>query len=222
MTPSRRRQSQPKESLPERIDVVLADQVYVDRAGLPSSIVAQLVRLAAFQNPEFYRAQAMRLPTYGKPRIVSCAELHSRHVGLPRGCLDEAIELLTSNGVKVGIKDERQSGSALGVKFLGTLHDVQAAAVAAIEPHDFGVLVLATGRHLGEGFDDASLDTLFLTMPISWKGTLAQYVGRLRREHHAKREVTVYDYVDSGVPVLARMALKRQTGYRSLGYELAS
>ena len=83
-------------------------------------------------------------------------------------------------------------------------------------------LVLATGRYLGEGFDDASLDTLFLTMPISWKGTLAQYVGRLHREHHAKRVVVVCDYVDSGVPMLARMALKRQSGYRSLGYEIAS
>jgi superfamily II DNA or RNA helicase len=83
-------------------------------------------------------------------------------------------------------------------------------------------LVLATGRYLGEGFDDASLDTLFLTMPISWKGTLAQYVGRLHRAHHAKREVIVYDYVDGGVSILARMALKRQIGYRSLGYEIAT
>lgn len=83
-------------------------------------------------------------------------------------------------------------------------------------------LVLATGRYLGEGFDDAALDTLFLTMPISWKGTLAQYVGRLHREHHAKREVVIYDYVDSGVPMLARMALKRQSGYSSLGYEVAA
>jgi superfamily II DNA or RNA helicase len=57
-------------------------------------------------------------------------------------------------------------------------------------------------------------------MPISWKGTLAQYVGRLHREHHAKREVIVYDYVDSGVPMLARMALKRQAGYRTLGYQI--
>lgn len=81
-------------------------------------------------------------------------------------------------------------------------------------------LVLATGRYLGEGFDDASLDTLFLTMPISWKGTLAQYVGRLHRDHHAKREVIVYDYVDSCVPMLARMAVKRQAGYHSLGYEI--
>jgi superfamily II DNA or RNA helicase len=484
MTPSRRRQGQSiREPIPEQIDVVLGDQVYVDRTGLPSTMVAQLVRIAAFQNPEFYRAQAMRLPTFGKPRIISCAELHPRHVGLPRGCLDEAIELLRSNGANAQFKDERHAGRPLDLQFLGTLHDVQAAAVAAIEPHDYGVLaattafgktvvgarmiatrgvntlvlvhrrqlveqwrerlrsflsvqdgdigtigggkrkpsgridialiqslvrngevsdlvadyghlivdechhlsavsfelvarrtkaryvlglsatvarkdghhpiifmqygpvryrvdaksqaatrsfsrkvrlretgfrlrpdqeiqgpsqmtalyaalaqdekrndlifddvmlsleagrrpvilterrnhleyfrarlekftrnlvvlyggmnatrrraaedgltrpeteerlVLATGRYLGEGFDDASLDTLFLTMPISWKGTLAQYVGRLHREHHAKREVIVYDYVDSGVGMLARMALKRQSGYRSLGYDVAA
>lgn len=483
MSPSRRpRRSAIAEPVPGQVEVVLADQVYVDRRNLPSSLVAQLVRIAAFQNPEFHRAQAMRLATYGKPRIISCAELHSRHVGLPRGCLDEAIELLKSSGAKVRVKDERHAGERLDATFLGTLHDVQAAAVAAIEPHDCGVLaattafgktvvgarmiaargvntlvlvhrrqlvdqwrerlrtflsieerdigtigggkrkptgkidialiqslvrngevsdvvgnyghlivdechhlsavsfelvarrskaryvlglsatvarkdghhpiifmqcgpvryrvdaksqaatrsfthkvrlretgfrptpnletqgpmqmtalyaalacdekrndlifddvllsleagrrpvilterrdhldhlrgrfekftknlvvlyggrsaserraaedglkrpdteerlVLATGRYLGEGFDDASLDTLFLTMPISWRGTLAQYVGRLHREHHAKREVIVYDYVDSGVAMLARMALKRQTGYRSLGYELA-
>jgi superfamily II DNA or RNA helicase len=59
-------------------------------------------------------------------------------------------------------------------------------------------------------------------MPISWRGTLAQYAGRLHREHHAKREAVVYDCVDSGVPVLARMALKRPSGYRSLGYEVAA
>lgn len=484
MIPSRQRQVQPsREPMPEHVDVVLGDQVYVDRSGLPSSIVAQLVRVAAFQNPEFYRAQAMRLPTFGKPRIISCAELHPRHVGLPRGCLDEAVELLKLSGAAASFKDERHIGRPLALKFLGTLHDIQAAAAAAIEPHDYGVLaattafgktvvgarmiaargvntlvlvhrrqlvdqwrerlqsflsvnegdigtigggkrkptgridialiqslvrngdvsdlvadyghlivdechhisavsfelvarrtkaryvlglsatvarkdghhpiifmqcgpvryrvdaksqaatrsfshkvrlretgfqhrpdqdaygpsqmtalyaalaqdekrndlifddvllsldagrrpvllterrdhleyfrarlekftrnlvvlyggmnaterrtaeeglqrpdteerlVLATGRYLGEGFDDASLDTLFLTMPISWKGTFAQYVGRLHREHHAKREVVVYDYVDSGVPMLARMALKRQSGYRSLGYEVAA
>jgi superfamily II DNA or RNA helicase len=484
MTPSRRRTAPPvREPLPDKIGIVLADQVYVDRTGLPPSIVAQLVRIAAFQNPDFYRAQAMRLPTYGKPRIISCAELHSRHLALPRGCLDEAIELIKANGATPQISDERQLGTSPAVSFLGKLHEVQEAAVAALEPHDFGVLaattafgktvvgakmiaarglntlvlvhrrqlveqwrerlrtflsidaggigtigggkrkptkqidialiqslvrngevsdlvgeyghlivdechhlsaasfelvarrskaryvlglsatvarkdghhpiifmqcgpvryrvdarsqaatrpfshkvtiretgfrlatdlesqsplqitalyaalaqdekrndrifddvlmsleagrrpvilterrdhldylrgrfqkftrnlvvlyggmsaaerraaeeglrrpdteerlVLATGRYLGEGFDDASLNTLFLTMPISWRGTLAQYVGRLHREHHAKREVMVYDYVDSGVPMLARMALKRQTGYRSLGYEIAT
>ncbi|MEO7208048.1 MAG: helicase [Steroidobacteraceae bacterium] len=79
-------------------------------------------------------------------------------------------------------------------------------------------LVLATGRYLGEGFDYARLDTLFLTLPISWKGTLAQYVGRLHREHVDKRDVLVVDYVDLSVPMLARMAAKRHKGYRNLGY----
>ena len=79
-------------------------------------------------------------------------------------------------------------------------------------------LILATGRYIGEGFDDARLDTLFLTMPIAWKGTLAQYVGRLHREHDGKGDVLVVDYVDQTVPVLARMAAKRRAGYRALGY----
>ncbi|SHL82806.1 Helicase conserved C-terminal domain-containing protein [Paracoccus solventivorans] len=81
-------------------------------------------------------------------------------------------------------------------------------------------LILATGRYIGEGFDDKRLDTLFLTMPIAWKGTLAQYVGRLHRQHEGKKDVLVVDYVDSAVPVLARMAAKRRTGYRALGYAM--
>jgi len=92
------------------------------------------------------------------------------------------------------------------------------AAAALKASGDEERLILATGRYLGEGFDDARLDTLFLAMPISWKGTLAQYVGRLHRDHHSKKEVIVYDYVDEAVPMLARMASKRQAGYRALGY----
>jgi superfamily II DNA or RNA helicase len=81
-------------------------------------------------------------------------------------------------------------------------------------------LILATGRYIGEGFDDQRSDALFLTMPISWKGTLAQYVGRLHRQHAGKTEVLVVDYVDDLVPVLARMAAKRRSGYRALGYRV--
>jgi superfamily II DNA or RNA helicase len=79
-------------------------------------------------------------------------------------------------------------------------------------------LILATGRYIGEGFDDSRLDTLFLTMPISWRGTLAQYVGRLHRQRDGKSDVLVVDYVDANAPILARMAAKRRTGYRALGY----
>jgi superfamily II DNA or RNA helicase len=79
-------------------------------------------------------------------------------------------------------------------------------------------LVLATGRYIGEGFDDARLDTLFLAMPISWKGTLIQYSGRLHRHYPGKTEVRVYDYVDQHVPMLLRMFEKRLTAYRAIGY----
>jgi len=90
-------------------------------------------------------------------------------------------------------------------------------ALAQISDDEERVLV-ATGRYLGEGFDDARLDTLFLAMPISWRGLLAQYAGRLHRLHPAKRDVVIYDYVDSLEPMLAKMATKRRAGYQSLGY----
>ncbi len=83
-------------------------------------------------------------------------------------------------------------------------------------------VIVATGRYLGEGFDDPRLDTLFLTMPIAWKGTVAQYAGRLHRRHDTKREVLIYDYVDQNVPVLARMAAKRRKAYQSIGYKICA
>jgi len=469
------------EPLPQTVQVVVADGVYIDRSELPPTLVARLIRLAAFQNPEFFRAQAMRLPTYGKPRIISCAEIHPRHVALPRGCLDETIDLLSALGITSQLEDRREPGKPLDLQFLGELRPEQALAASALRPHDCGVLaaatafgktvvaasliaargcstlilvhrrellaqwverlasflsidrsrigvigggrrkptgmidvgviqsfvrhgivsddiagyghlvvdechhlsaasvelvarrskaryvlglsatiarrdghhpiilmqcgpiryrveykahvrysgmehrvlvrdtafhlppaigeqprsitdvyralvsdaqrngliiddvrtaiaagrsplvlterrehldifaeylrdagdaivlrggmktsqrramhaalhterdrpriVLSTGRYLGEGFDDARLDTLFLAMPIAWKGTLAQYVGRLHREHQRKRDVVVYDYVDGLVPVLARMSAKRLTGYRALGYTISA
>jgi superfamily II DNA or RNA helicase len=480
--PSRRKAQLPiVGSMPDRIDVVLANQVYIDRSTLPPALVNRLVRLAAFQNPEFYAAQAMRLPTFGKPRVISCAELFAKHIALPRGCLDAALDLLTSNGIRAELRDERLSDTPLGTRFLGTLTLEQQKAADALRSHDTGVLaattafgktvvacrliadrntntlvlvhrqqlldqwvarlrafldieaarvgvirggrkrptgfvdvatiqslvrkgevsddvanyghlvvdechhlsavsfeavaraakakyvlglsatvtrkdghhpiifmqcgpiryrvdarrqaaarpfshqvvikrtafhaerqkadtpgsiqelygllacdtarndmifsdvlsaldagrspvviterkdhleaiaerltkfaknvivlkggmgakqrnqvnnalqsvpegeervIVATGRYLGEGFDDARLDTLFLTMPISWRGTLAQYAGRLHRLHTAKREVIIFDYVDGHEPVLAKMATRREAGYRALGYEV--
>ena len=82
-------------------------------------------------------------------------------------------------------------------------------------------LIIATGKYIGEGFDDKRLDTLFLTLPISWHGTVAQYAGRLHRENQTKQEVIIYDYVDINVSMLARMAEKRRKGYLNLGYTLS-
>jgi superfamily II DNA or RNA helicase len=482
MTPSRRpKAGQLGITLPSKITIVVADQLYIDRTNLPPAMTARLIRLAAFQNPEFYRAQSMRFPTFGKPRIISCAELHPRHLGLPRGCLDEAVELICGEGAEVELDDQRAIGKPLPsrLQLQGALRSPQVKAFDALAPHDYGVLaattafgktvvaaallaqrgrntlvlvhrrelltqwverlktfldidpkdigiigggrrkptgiidvaliqslvqqgevsdlvadyghlivdechhvsaasfelmarrakarfflglsatvarkdghhpiifmqcgpvrhrvdaraqvagreishrakhratefqlpqplaatdrpcmpalyaaivqdesrnnlifddvlkaleakrspvvlterrdhleyvqsrfshfvrnlvvlrggmsagerkaaeaalqvadgqerlILATGRYLGEGFDDPRLDTLFLTMPISWKGTLAQYVGRLHRQHAGKTEFLVVDYVDELVPVLARMAKKWRLGYRALGY----
>lgn len=79
--------------------------------------------------------------------------------------------------------------------------------------------LLATGRYIGEGFDEPRLDTLFLAMPISWKGTLQQYAGRLHRLFEKKKEVLIYDYVDVRVRMLERMYNKRLSGYASIGYK---
>jgi hypothetical protein len=96
-----------------------------------------------------------------------------------------------------------------------------AEAIAAV-PESAPRVILATGSYIGEGFDDARLDTLFLAMPISWKGTLQQYVGRLHRLHDAKRVVRVYDYVDSNVLMLARMYARRLKGYSAIGYRICN
>jgi superfamily II DNA or RNA helicase len=93
-----------------------------------------------------------------------------------------------------------------------------AAEALALVPEDEPRVILATGSYIGEGFDDARLDTLFLAMPISWNGTLQQYVGRLHRLHDSKRLVQVYDYVDNYVPMLARMYERRLKGYGAIGY----
>jgi len=87
-------------------------------------------------------------------------------------------------------------------------------------PTDQSRVILATGRYLGEGFDDEQLDTLFLALPISWRGTLTQYAGRLHRLNGVKKEVIIYDYVDFEVPVLAKMHGKRRASYKVLGYEI--
>lgn len=129
--PSRRNKEPPIEGeLPGSVEVVLGNQVYIDRAKLPPALVNRIGRLAAFQNPEFYAAQAMRLPTFGKPRIISCAELFSKHVALPRGCFDDLLNLFADMGIAAELRDERQQGRPLGTRFLGELTPEQSEAAA--------------------------------------------------------------------------------------------
>ena len=464
-------------TMPVALNVTLSNLVYFEKAQLPQALANRLVRLAAFQNPEFYKAQAMRMSVWDKPRVIGCAENYPQHIALPRGCLEAALDLLRDNCIRCDLRDERFAGVALDVNFSGTLRSVQATAVAAMLQHDAGVLcaptafgktvtgaaliarrgvntlvlvhrtellrqwqerldaflgvgkdvvgtigggkakptgkidiavmqslsrqgsvnalvenygqvivdechhvgavsfdailkrvkakfvvgltatpirrdgqqpiifmqcgpirhkaassegaphdlevlprilyrqivvapdagiqvvfrhladdvertaaiavevlnafalgrkilvltertehleameaallgripalfvlhgrmskkqrvaliaqladlppdaprvLLATGKLVGEGFDHPPLDTLVLAMPISWKGTLQQYAGRLHREHATKTDVRVIDFVDAGHPALLRMWEKRQLGYRAMGYRVAS
>ena len=289
--------------VPNEVHAVLAQRLFVDKTDLPSALINQIKRLAAFQNPEFYKKQGMRLSTALTPRVISCAEEFSRHIALPRGCLDVLADLLQQYSSTLTLEDQRHLGESLDVRFYGKLTAIQQQAVNTLCKHEIGVfvappgtgktvvgawltaerkrntlilvqgrspillterkehlehfakrlqgfarnlillqggrshkkrrndlnrlaaipdneerLVLATGRYIGEGFDDARLDTLFLALPVSWKGTLIQYAGRLHRLHPDKTEVHIYDYVDRNVPMLARMFERRLRGYRAIGY----
>ena len=129
---------------PEKLRIVVGNMVYIEKESLPSTMVNRLIRLSAFQNPEFYKAQAMRLSTFGKPRIISCAEDFGRYIGLPRGSLKETIELLKAYNIKVDIKDERFSGVSIEVDFKGELQPLQKKAASELLKHDIGILSAPT------------------------------------------------------------------------------
>ncbi|HEU5274670.1 MAG TPA: restriction endonuclease subunit R, partial [Xanthobacteraceae bacterium] len=145
-TPPSRRRKEPAlmDPLPTKLELIVSDEIYIAKSVLPPGLRNRLVRLAAFQNPEFYKAQAMRLPTYDKPRIVACAEDHQNHISLPRGCLGELQDLLRNLRISFTVRDERYSGQSLPLQFRGQLRPDQLAAGSAMLAHDIGVLSAGT------------------------------------------------------------------------------
>jgi superfamily II DNA or RNA helicase/very-short-patch-repair endonuclease len=143
--PSRRRKESPiVGELPETLELVLGNQIYVAKDGLHPGLRNRLLRLAAFQNPEFYKTQAMRLSTYDKPRVIACAEDHPHHIGLPRGCLDDVRQALADLGVRTSVRDERHTGRPLELSFQGELRPEQRVAADAMLAHETGVLAATT------------------------------------------------------------------------------
>jgi superfamily II DNA or RNA helicase len=126
--------------LPASVDVVVADRIYIKKEDLPQPLLNRVIRLAAFPNPEFYKAQALRLPVWDKPRVIGCAENFPRHIALPRGCRDALAGLLAANRIALNIKDERFDGRSIHAVFVGTLRLDQDAAIEALLKHDIGVL----------------------------------------------------------------------------------
>jgi superfamily II DNA or RNA helicase len=130
--------------MPKSLTVTISNLVYFEKAQLPQSLANRLIRLAAFQNPEFYKKQAMRFSVWDEPRVIGCAENYPNHIALPRGCLDAALELLRDNAIRSKLVDECYAGSPLDVAFVGTLRPDQEIAVTAMLRHDAGVLCAPT------------------------------------------------------------------------------
>ena len=133
------------EGMPDSLEVVLADKVYLRTDVLPSPFLNQVKRLAAFQNPEFYKRQNLRLSTSFVPRVICCAEILENYLTLPRGCLESLFSLAKKHGITINIKDERVTGKKVNFKFYGKLEKKQKETVTEILKNDIGVLVAPSG-----------------------------------------------------------------------------
>ncbi|EGM7793995.1 TPA: DEAD/DEAH box helicase family protein [Escherichia coli] len=128
----------------EPLIITLANQIYFEKAQLPQALVNRLIRLTAFPNPEFYKAQAMRMSVWNKPRVIGCAENYPQHIALPRGCLDSALSFLRYNNIAAELIDKRFAGTECNAVFTGNLRAEQEEAVSALLRYDTGVLCAPT------------------------------------------------------------------------------
>ncbi len=131
--------------LPRDVRGTISQRFFLEKGELPSALLNAIKRIAAFQNPEFYKKQRMRLSTAMTPRVITCAEDLAKHVALPRGCQAEVEELLRENGVTLTIEDARYAGQALQAEFRGELTTIQEQAARALLQHDIGVFVAPPG-----------------------------------------------------------------------------
>lgn len=171
--------------LPSAVKAVLAQRLYVEKAGLPASLLNQVKRVAAFQNPEFYKKQRMRLSTAMTPRVINCAEELPLHISMPRGCAPDVMDLLGQHGVRLLVDDQRDEGSSLPLTFSGELTAVQKEAACALLKHETGIVVAppgtgktVLGTHLIAQRGCSAL-VLVHRKPLleQWKAQLAIFLG---------------------------------------------
>jgi hypothetical protein len=166
--------------LPSTVRAVLSQRLYIEKQGLPAVLLNRLKRLAAFQNPEFYKKQRMRLSTALTPRVITCAEELAQFVSLPRGCTPAVEQLLLEHQITLEIEDERQLGSPLDLTFHGDLTPIQSEATRTLLLHDTGIFVgppgigkTVLGTHL---IASRARNTLIL---VHRKPLLEQWVAQL-------------------------------------------
>jgi len=172
------------QDFPPSITVVEANRLYIPKEGISARALNRIKRLAAFQNPQFYKTQRMRMSTYGIPRIISSLDETADYVGLPRGCKPALAELLTQAGVSVKFEDKRNAGTSIPVRFTGVLREEQQLAANALLQHDNGTLSLPTAfgkTVIGAALiDEKKCNTLILvhlqTLLAQWKRSLEQFL----------------------------------------------
>ena len=130
---------------PPKVTIILENMIYIPKAGFAPAAMDRIRRLAAFSNPEFYRAQAMHQSVFKKPRVIYLGEETDTHIALPRGCKDELVSLLEANGTACSVDDRRKASRGLDITFTGKLHESQQRAADALLAHDIGVLEAPTG-----------------------------------------------------------------------------
>ena len=172
------------EDVPSKVEITLADGLYIPIEGFSNRAQNQLKRIAAFRNPQFYRSQAMRLPVWNIPRVICCAEYRENFLVLPRGCFDDAMNWMQENCISVELHDERCGGRSICISFNGELREEQAAAFEALSAHDTGVLSATTA--FGKTVIGAALiakkrvNTLILVhraqLMEQWKERLEQFL----------------------------------------------
>ncbi len=129
---------------PKTVKIVKSGMLYIEKTGLSQKTLNTLKRYAAFKNPEFYKAQAMRKSTYGKPRVISCSDDYKKYLALPQGCECDIKSLFKDNNVNLIQEDESNSGKAINVEFKGELREEQQLALDALSAHENGVLAATT------------------------------------------------------------------------------
>ena len=145
MPPSKKVAEAPVQGpFPECVELAQSNLIYIPKSGLPEPMLNRLIRLAAFQNPEFYKAQSMRLSTWDKPRIIFCGEDVAQHVAVPRGYLQEVRSLLDQHGIRLTLSDDRTVGCPIAATFQGELHPEQSDAIEKVLRHDEGIICAPT------------------------------------------------------------------------------
>ncbi len=173
-----------RDDFPMRIEIIKANMLFIPKAGISPKAMNRLKRLASFKNPMFYKQQAMRLPTYGHPRVISCADETREYLGLPRGCEPELVSELEELGIEIRLVDKTHKGRRIDVEFNGQLRDEQSLALNSLLQNDIGILsgTTAFGKTIVaiKLIAERKVNTLILVDKVSllsqWEERLSEFL----------------------------------------------